>query len=189
MKDLSPLEELRHSASHILATAVLRLYPEAKLDIGPATDAGFYYDFDLDKKLTTEDLEKIEAEMYKIVKENQRFERTEVSREEAAEIIKKCGQERYKMGRLADVPEGAPISFYKNGDFIDLCAGPHVNYTSKVKAIKLLQVAVHTIAGTRRTSSSSASTALPSPASRSLRTTSGSRRRPASATTARSAGR
>ncbi len=141
MKTLSPLEELRHSASHILATAVLRLYPEAKLDIGPATDAGFYYDIDLDKKLTTEDLEQIEAEMYKVVKENQRFERREVSREEAVELITQSGQQRYKLGRLADVPEGAPISFYKNGEFLDLCAGPHVNYTSKVKAIKLLQIA------------------------------------------------
>ncbi len=141
MKTLSPLEELRHSASHILATAVLRLYPEAKLDIGPATDTGFYYDIDLDKKLTAEDLEKIEAEMYKIVKENQKFERMEVSREEAVELIKKSGQERYKLGRLADVPEGEAISFYRNGEFLDLCAGPHVNYTSKVKAIKLLQIA------------------------------------------------
>ncbi len=141
MKELSPLEELRHSASHILATAILRLYPEAKLDIGPATEAGFYYDIDLDKKLTTEDLEKIEAEMYKIVKENQRFTRTEVPREQAVEIIKKAGQERYKLGRLADIPEGDAISFYQNGEFIDLCAGPHVNYTSKVKAIKLLQIA------------------------------------------------
>lgn len=141
MKTLSPLEELRHSASHILAAAVLRLYPEAKLDIGPATENGFYYDIDLDKKLTAEDLEQIEAEMRKIVKENQKFERTEVSREEAVELIKKSGQERYKLGRLADVPEGAPISFYKNGEFVDLCAGPHVNYSSKVKAIKLLQIA------------------------------------------------
>jgi threonyl-tRNA synthetase len=141
MKELSPLETLRHSASHILATAILRLYPETKLDIGPATDSGFYYDIDLDKKLTTEDLAKIEAEMYKIVKENQKFERFEVSRDEAKALIKKIGQECYKLGRLDDIPEGEKISFYKNGDFTDLCAGPHVNYTSKVKAIKLLQIA------------------------------------------------
>ncbi|MFA5257049.1 MAG: threonine--tRNA ligase, partial [Opitutales bacterium] len=131
MKELTPLEELRHSASHILAAAILRIYPEAKLDIGPPTENGFYYDIDLEKKLTTEDLEKIEAEMVRIVKENQKFVRSEVSRAEAVEIIKQSGQELYKLGRLADVPEGAPISFYKNGDFIDLCAGPHVNYSSK----------------------------------------------------------
>ena len=103
---MTPLEELRHSASHVLATAVLRLFPDAKLDIGPPTDTGFYYDIDLDHKLTTEDLEKIEAEMKKIAEENQRFDRKEVSREEAIEIIKSRGQERYKLGRLADIPEG-----------------------------------------------------------------------------------
>jgi len=141
MKQMTPLEELRHSASHILATAILRLYPEAKLDIGPPTDAGFYYDIDLDHKLSLEDLEKIEAEMKKIVKENQRFERQEVSRDEAIELIKKIGQERYKLGRLEDIPEGEEISFYRNGEFIDLCAGTHVKYTSKVKAFKLLNIA------------------------------------------------
>ena len=89
---MSPLEELRHSASHVLATAVLRLFPEAKLDIGPPTDTGFYYDIDLDHKFTAEDLIKIEAEMKKIADENQRFDRKEVSREEAVEIIKSRGQ-------------------------------------------------------------------------------------------------
>ncbi len=141
MKQMSPLEELRHSASHILATAVLRLYPEAKLDIGPPTDTGFYYDIDLDHKLTTDDLARIEDEMRKIVKENQRFERSELPREEAIDLIRKIGQERYKLGRLADIPEGEAISFYRNGEFIDLCAGTHVNYSSKVKAVKLLTVA------------------------------------------------
>ncbi len=141
MKEMTPLEELRHSAAHILATAVLRLYPDAKLDIGPPTETGFYYDISLEKKLTADDLEKIEVEMKKIVKENQRFERTELSRREAEELIRKIGQEKFKLGRLADIPEGDTISFYRNGEFIDLCAGPHVNYTSKVKAIKLLNVA------------------------------------------------
>ena len=138
---MSPLEELRHSASHILATAVLRIFPDAKLDIGPPTDTGFYYDIDLEHKLTADDLVKLEAEMKKIADENQRFDRKEVSREEAVEIIKSRGQERYKLGRLADIPEGEKISFYQNGEFMDLCAGTHVRYSSKLKAFKLLSIA------------------------------------------------
>jgi len=138
---MTPLEELRHSCSHVLATALLRLYPEAKLDIGPPTDTGFYYDVDLDHKLTAEDLAKLEAEMKKIADENQAFIRKEVSRDEAVEIIKKMGQERYKLGRLADIPADEKISFYQNGEFIDLCAGTHVRYTSKLKAFKLLSIA------------------------------------------------
>ncbi len=138
---MTPLEELRHSASHVLATAVLRLFPDAKLDIGPPTDAGFYYDIDLDHKLTMDDLAKLEVEMKKIAEENQRFDRKEVSREEAIEIIKARGQERYKLGRLADIPEGEKISFYTNGEFTDLCAGTHVRYTAKLKAFKLLSIA------------------------------------------------
>ncbi len=141
LPSMTPLEELRHSASHVLATALLRIYPDAKLDIGPPTDTGFYYDVDLDHKLTAEDLLKIEAEMKKVADENQPFLRKEVSRDEAAEIIKSRGQERYKLGRLADIPEGEKISFYQNGEFIDLCAGTHVRYTSKLKAFKLLSVA------------------------------------------------
>src|ERR1017187_4350826 len=138
---MTPLEELRHSASHVLATALLRIYPDAKLDIGPPTDTGFYYDVDLDHKLTAEDLVRIEAEMKKVAEENQPFLRKEVSREEAAEIIRSRGQERYKLGRLADIPEGEKISFYQNGEFMDLCAGTHVRYSSKVKAFKLLSIA------------------------------------------------
>ncbi len=141
MKEMSPLEELRHSCSHVLATAILRLYPETQLDIGPPTDNGFYYDIDLDKKLDADDLVKIEAEMQKVIKENQRFTRIECSREEAVEKIKESGQETYKLGRLADVPEGEQVSFYQNGEFIDLCAGPHVGYTKKIKAFKLLSIA------------------------------------------------
>ena len=138
---MTPLEELRHSASHILATAVLRLFPDAKLDIGPPTETGFYYDIDLEHKFTLDDLAKIEIEMKKIAEENQPFYRKEVSREEAVEIIKSRGQERYKLGRLADIPEGEKISFYQNGEFMDLCAGTHVRYSSKVKSVKLLSIA------------------------------------------------
>ena len=138
---MTPLEELRHSASHVLATALLRLFPDAKLDIGPPTDTGFYYDVDLDHKLTQEDLVRLEAEMKKVAEENQPFLRKEVSREEAKEIITARGQERYKLGRLADIPEGEKISFYQNGEFMDLCAGTHVRYSSKLKAFRLLSIA------------------------------------------------
>ena len=138
---MSPIEELRHSCSHVLASAVLRLYPDAKLDIGPPTANGFYYDIDLEKKLDASDLEKLEAEMKKVIKENQKFERIECSREQAVEKIQASGQERYKIGRLDDIPEGEAISFYQNGEFIDLCAGPHVSYTKKIKGFKLLSIA------------------------------------------------
>jgi threonyl-tRNA synthetase len=141
MKEMTPLEEIRHSSAHILAAAVLRLYPETKLDIGPPTDSGFYYDFDSSIPFTPEILEKIEAEMKKIIKENQRFERIEVSREEAKKIISDMGQQTYKLGRLDDIPDEESISFYRNGEFHDLCAGSHVSYTKKVKAFKLLHVA------------------------------------------------
>ena len=135
---MSPLEEIRHSAAHVLATAVLRLYPKTQLDIGPPTDKGFYYDFDSEVSFTPEILDKIEYEMRKVIKENQRFERLEVSREEAISIIQEMDQETYKLGRLEDIPEGEKISFYQNGEFRDLCAGSHVSYTKKIKAFKLL---------------------------------------------------
>jgi threonyl-tRNA synthetase len=138
---MTPLEEIRHSCSHILATAVLRLYPQALLDIGPPTDTGFYYDIDLAHKFTPEDLEKIEAEMKKIVEEKQEFKRFEVSRDEAKKIIAERKQETYKLVRLADIPEGEKISFYQNGEFVDLCAGTHVKNTGEVKALKLLSIA------------------------------------------------
>jgi len=138
---MTPLEEIRHSCSHVLAAAVLRLFPDAKLDIGPPTDSGFYYDLDLDHKLSAEDLVRIEDEMRKIVKENQAFVRKEVPRDEASALIRQLGQERYKLGRLADIPEDEAITFYTNGDFTDLCGGPHVRYTSKLKAFKLLSIA------------------------------------------------
>ena len=141
MKEMSPLEELRHSCSHVLATAILRLYPETQLDIGPPTDSGFYYDIDLNRKLDATDLEAIEAEMKKVIKENQRFTRIECSREDAVAKINEIGQATYKLGRLDDVPEGEQVSFYQNGEFVDLCAGPHVGYTKKIKAFKLLSIA------------------------------------------------
>jgi len=141
MKVMSPLEEIRHSAAHVLATAVLRLYPNTKLDIGPPTESGFYYDFDSEIPFTPEILEEIEGEMKKVIKENQRFQRLEVSRDEAIAIIREMEQETYKLGRLDDIPEEETISFYQNGEFKDLCAGSHVGYTKKIKAFKLLHVA------------------------------------------------
>ena len=141
MKDMSPLEQIRHSCSHVLATAILRLFPKTQLDIGPPTESGFYYDIDLDKKLDAADLEAIELEMKRVIKENQKFTRIECSREEAVAKIKEIGQERYKLGRLDDIPEGEQVSFYQNGEFIDLCAGSHVSYTKKIKACKLLSIA------------------------------------------------
>ena len=138
---MSPLETLRHSCSHVLATAILRLYPDTQLDIGPPTENGFYYDIDCQKKLDASDLEAIEKEMKKVIKENQKFIRVEATREEAVAKIEESGQARYKLGRLDDIPEGEAVSFYQNGEFIDLCAGPHVNYTKKIKAFKLLSIA------------------------------------------------
>ena len=135
MAEMNELQTLRHSASHVMAQAVKRLFPEVKLAIGPAIDTGFYYDFDTPNPFTPEDLEKIEAEMKKIAKENLKIERFELPREEALELMK---DEPYKVELINDLPEGETISFYKQGEFTDLCAGPHVNYTSKVKAYKLL---------------------------------------------------
>ncbi len=137
---MTDLQRLRHSCAHIMATAVLRIWPDALLDIGPPTDEGFYYDFDLNHRFSPEDFEKIEAEMVKVVKENQTFEKSVKTREEALQFFQNKGQ-RFKVERLADIPEGEPISFYQNGDFIDLCAGPHVMRTGNVKAFKLLRVA------------------------------------------------
>ena len=133
--EMNELQTLRHSASHVMAQAVKRLYPDTKLAIGPAIDTGFYYDFDSSHTFTTEDLEKIEEEMKKIAKENLKIERFELPRAEALELMK---DEPYKVELINDLPEGEVISFYKQGDFTDLCAGPHINYTSKVKAFKLL---------------------------------------------------
>ncbi len=138
---MGDLERLRHSCAHVLAAAVLRIWPDAQVDIGPPTEEGYYYDFDLaSHRFTPADFERIEAEMKKIVKENQRFEKRNLSREEAGELIRTQGQ-KYKIERLADIPEGEEISFFQNGEFIDLCAGPHVMRTGNTKAFKLLRVA------------------------------------------------
>jgi len=130
---------LRHTASHVLAQAVKRLYPTAKLAIGPAIDTGFYYDFDYEEGFTNDDLKAIEAEMKKIVKENIKLERFTLSRDEAIKFMQEK-DEPYKVELIKDLPEGAEISFYKQGDFTDLCAGPHLFSTSPVKAFKLLSV-------------------------------------------------
>jgi len=131
---------LRHTASHILAQAVKRLYPNAKLAIGPAIANGFYYDFDVEEPFTMDILEKIEVEMRKIVKEDLRLERSVVSRKEALKIMEDKG-EIYKIELINDLPKGEELVFFKQGDFIELCVGPHVLSTSKVKAFKLLSVA------------------------------------------------
>ena len=131
---------LRHTASHILAQAVKRLWPEAKLAIGPAIDKGFYYDIDMEHTLTPEDLGKIEKEMSRIVKENLPITKSVMPRQEAIEFFK-AKNEDYKVELIQDLPEDAIISCYSQGDFIDLCAGPHVASTGKVKAFKLQSIA------------------------------------------------
>ena len=131
---------LRHTASHILAQAVKRLWPEAKLAIGPAIDKGFYYDIDMEHTLTPEDLAKIEKEMSRIVKENLPITKSVMSRQEAIEFFKSKNED-YKVELIEDLPEDAVISCYAQGDFIDLCAGPHVASTGKVKAFKLQSIA------------------------------------------------
>ena len=131
---------LRHTASHILAQAVKRLWPEAKLAIGPAIDKGFYYDIDMEHTLTPEDLGKIEKEMSRIVKENLPITKSVMSRQEAIEFFKSKNED-YKVELIEDLPEDAVISCYAQGDFIDLCAGPHVASTGKVKAFKLQSIA------------------------------------------------
>ncbi len=134
--DEKGLAALRHTASHILAQAVKRLYPEAKLAIGPSIDTGFYYDFE-HEPFSSEDLENIEKEMKKIVKENEKIERFELPRAEAIAFMEEKG-EPYKVELINDLPEDAVISFYKQGDFVDLCAGPHLMSTKGVKAYKLI---------------------------------------------------
>ena len=126
-----------HTTSHIMAQAVKRLFPEAKLAIGPAIETGFYYDFDVEKPFSEEDLAKIEEEMKNIIKEDFELERFELPRKEAIELMTKLN-EPYKVQLIEELPDGEIISFYKQGDFTDLCRGPHLPSTGKVKAIKLL---------------------------------------------------
>lgn len=139
-KDEDGKDAFRHTSSHILAQAVKRVFPEAKLAIGPAIQDGFYYDFDVERPFTPEDLEAIEKEMKKIVDEDYPLERMEMDREEAIEFFNERGED-YKVQLIDDIPEGDTVSLYKQGDFIDLCAGPHIPSTGKVKAFKLLSVA------------------------------------------------
>jgi threonyl-tRNA synthetase len=148
---MSDLERLRHSCAHVMATAILRLWPNAQFAYGPPIETGFYYDFDLpDHRITPEDFEKIEAEMRKIAKENQKFERVVISREEAKALAERGrlgglserpgNRSVFKLDLIDKIPEGEEISCYQNGEFLDLCAGPHVGYTSKCKNVKLMSV-------------------------------------------------
>lgn len=136
--EMTDLERLRHSSAHIMAAAVCRLYKNVKLDIGPPTDDGFYYDFDLVDRISTDDFKKIEEMMSAIIEEDHPFTCEELSREEATQRLQ--GQP-YKLERLADIPIGDPITFYTCGEFTDLCRGPHVESTGKIKAFQLVNVA------------------------------------------------
>ncbi len=147
---MSDIERLRHSAAHVLATAILRIWPEAQFAAGPPVENGFYYDLDLEHRITPEDFGRIEAEMKKVVKENQVFERVVVSREEALDLGRKgrlsaLGERpapsKFKLDIVENIPEGEEISLYKNGEFIDLCAGPHIMRTGNIGAFKLTHVA------------------------------------------------
>jgi len=138
--DVEGQDVFRHTSAHMLAQAIKRLYPNAKFAIGPSIENGFYYDIDLEERLTMEDLAKLESEMKKIAKEDQKLERFELPKEEALAWAKENG-EIYKEELINDLPEGEIISFYKQGDFTDLCRGPHLLSTKKVKAVKLLSVA------------------------------------------------
>lgn len=138
--DVEGKDVFRHTSAHMLAQAIKRLYPEAKFAIGPSIENGFYYDIDLDQRLTMEDLQKIESEMKKIAKEDLKVERYELPKEEALAWAKENG-EIYKEELINELPEGEVISFYKQGDFTDLCRGPHLPSTKKVKSVKLLSIA------------------------------------------------
>ncbi|MBC2458548.1 threonine--tRNA ligase [Clostridium beijerinckii] len=138
--DEKAVEVIRHSTSHVMAQAVKRIYKDSKLAIGPAINNGFYYDFDIENSLSNEDLNKIEAEMNKIINENLSFERIDISRDEAIKLMEEKG-ETYKVELIKDLPEAEKISLYKQGDYIDLCRGPHIPSTKYIKAFKLLSVA------------------------------------------------
>src|ERR1017187_4211136 len=148
---LNDLERLRHSAAHVMATAILRLWPDAQFAAGPPVENGFYYDVDLQHRITPEDFPAIEAEMKKEIKANHTFEKVVVTREQAIKdsesgrlggLAERPGNpSKFKLGNLQDIPVGEPISYYKSGDFIDLCAGPHVMRTGNIGAFKLTSVA------------------------------------------------
>ena len=150
-KDPEGLAALRHTASHVMAQAIKRIWPETKLAIGPSIADGFYYDIDRDEPVTSDDLAKIEAEMKKIIKEALPLERFELPRAEAIALMKEKN-EPYKVELIEDLPEDSIISFYKQGEFTDLCAGPHLMNTKEVgKAFKLMNIAGATGAEARRT--------------------------------------
>ncbi|EDY19807.1 threonyl-tRNA synthetase [Chthoniobacter flavus Ellin428] len=148
---MSDLERLRHSAAHVLATAILRIWPEAQFAAGPPVENGFYYDLEMPHRISPDDFLKIEEEMKKEIKANHVFERTAVSRDEAIALAnsgrlgglseRPGNVSKFKIGNLADIPEGEEISLYKNGDFLDLCAGPHVMRTGNIGAFRLTSVA------------------------------------------------
>lgn len=149
-QQMSDLERLRHSCAHVLATAVCRLWPDAQLARGPAVDNGFYYDVELEHRISTEDFERIEEEMKKVVKENQVFQKEIISRADAMKMAEsgelgalgpRNEPSRFKIDLLNDIPEDEEISLYRNGDFTDLCAGPHVGRTGNCKAFKIMSVA------------------------------------------------
>ena len=147
---MSDIERLRHSCAHVMATAILKLWPDAQFAYGPPIENGFYYDFDMKHSITPDDFEKIEAEMKKIAKDNQKFEKKVLSRDEAKALAESGrlgglterpgNASRFKLDLIDKIPDGEEISCYQNGEFLDLCAGPHVNYTSKCKNVKLMSV-------------------------------------------------
>ncbi|MBQ3611195.1 MAG: threonine--tRNA ligase [Firmicutes bacterium] len=139
-EDAQVRDNYRHTTSHIMAQAVKKLWPDAKLAIGPAIDNGFYYDFDMEHKLTDQDLLKIQKEMKKIIQANYPLERFELPRAEAIKFMAEKGED-YKVELIEDLPEDAVISFYQQGDFVDLCAGPHMESTGQIKAVKLQSIA------------------------------------------------
>src|SRR5256886_15514741 len=147
---MSDIERLRHSTAHVLATAILKIWPEAQFAAGPPVDNGFYYDVDLRHRISSDDFEKIEAEMKKEIKANHPFERMEVSRDEALALGKKGRlaalserpePSKFKIDIIENIPSDETISLYRSGDFIDLCAGPHVMRTGNIGAFKLTNVA------------------------------------------------
>lgn len=183
------LHVIRHSAAHIMAQAIKRLYPEADFAYGPATDNGFYYDVDLgDKTLSEEDLPAIEAEMKKIAKENLKFQTFELPRAEAIALMEERG-EKYKVEHIGDLDEDVRITFFQQGDYIDMCVGPHLTYTKALKRSSSPACPAPIGRTTPRTRCSPASTAPPSPPRTSSRRTSPCSRRPRSATIASSAAR
>src|SRR5579859_1902097 len=148
---MTELERIRHSCAHVFATAILRLWPEAQVSSGPPVDTGFYYDLELAHRISPEDFPRIEEEMKKEIKANHVFEKKTVTREQAIKdaesgrlgaLSERPGQpSKFKLGNIADIPEGEAISYYQNGDFLDLCAGPHVMRTGNIGAFKLTHVA------------------------------------------------